>query len=109
MPARAVPGRVRHGCQSEPAGSAHPGPVPALGTGTGGVVGGTAVRERRAYKIVTVARGVRFPYAQRAIQVTRCRRVIDTGAPSCLRDPLAAVRAGSNEVVGVVDPGSSDD
>ncbi|MFE2121210.1 ISAs1 family transposase [Rhodococcus aetherivorans] len=32
--------------------------------------------ERRSYKIVTVARGLRFPYAQQAIQITRRRRVL---------------------------------
>lgn len=35
--------------------------------------------EHRTYKIVTVARGLRFPYAQQAIQVTRRRRSIGTG------------------------------
>lgn len=34
--------------------------------------------EQRSYKIVTVARGLRFPYAQQAIEVTRLRRVIGT-------------------------------
>lgn len=32
--------------------------------------------ERRTYKMVTVTRGLRFPYAQQAIQITRRRRSI---------------------------------
>jgi len=36
--------------------------------------------ERRDYKIVTVTRGLRFPYACQAVQVTRRRRVIGADA-----------------------------
>ena len=36
--------------------------------------------EHRSYKILTVARGLRFPYAQQVIQIIRRRRVLGAGA-----------------------------
>jgi hypothetical protein len=36
--------------------------------------------EQRSYKILTVTRGLRFPYAQQAIQITRRRRVLGADA-----------------------------